>query len=131
MLLQFLSDHWIFSVEIFIVSCLIFWIKNEIFHAENQLPGPIGIPILGYIPFLGKYPYKVITKLGETYGPIFKVPFGLRTAIVLNDYETIVEAYSKDISFSGRPLVPSIETLANSGRSRFAFKPVKNQTLGN
>lgn len=129
MIFQLLSNHWLFLIGICFIFWLIFYIKRQFFREKNELPGPVGLPILGYIPFLGRYPYKTLTKLGQNYGPIFQIPLGFRTAVILNDYETITEAYSKDIAFAGRPNMPSIEAFANSGRSRFAFKSVKFRTF--
>ena len=34
-------------------------------------PGPTGLPLVGYRPFLGILPHKTIAKLGEKYGNIF------------------------------------------------------------
>jgi 26-hydroxylase len=38
--------------------------------------GPYGIPILGYLPFMGSDPHKQYGKLGKKYGRIFSVTFG-------------------------------------------------------
>ena len=38
----------------------------------NLLPGPRGLPLLGYLPFLGKSPHQELSKLGEKYGGIFR-----------------------------------------------------------
>ncbi|GFV86873.1 cytochrome P450 18a1 [Trichonephila clavipes] len=69
---------------------------------KKQLPGPIGLPIVGYIPFMTKKPYVKLTELSKTYGPIYKVRLGSIDIIVIADYELTKEAFSKDV-FMGRP----------------------------
>lgn len=33
-------------------------------------PGPTGLPVFGYYPFLGKEPEKTLKELGEKYGNV-------------------------------------------------------------
>ncbi|TRY77256.1 hypothetical protein TCAL_17372 [Tigriopus californicus] len=63
---------------------------------RNLPPGPLGVPILGYLPFLD------VSNLGEafkniakTYGDIFSLRVGTEMAVVLNSYESIKAAFSK------------------------------------
>ncbi|CAG7822833.1 unnamed protein product, partial [Allacma fusca] len=39
-------------------------------------PGPIGVPLLGHLPMLGKYPFKTLWNWKKIYGPIIGVWFG-------------------------------------------------------
>ncbi|GFQ94516.1 hypothetical protein TNCT_351831, partial [Trichonephila clavata] len=70
--------------------------------SKKQLPGPIGLPIVGYIPFMTKKPYVKLTELSKTYGPLYKVRLGSIDIIVITDFEIMKEAFSKDV-FMGRP----------------------------
>nr|AIL94139.1 cytochrome P450 CYP3029A1 [Tigriopus japonicus] len=63
---------------------------------RNLPPGPLGVPILGYLPFLD------VNNLGESfktiaksYGDIFSIRVGTEMAVVLNSYEAIKAAFSK------------------------------------
>ena len=38
----------------------------------RSLRGPFNLPVLGYLPFLGKMPHRKFKLLSEKYGPIFK-----------------------------------------------------------
>ncbi|GFY75841.1 cytochrome P450 18a1 [Trichonephila inaurata madagascariensis] len=69
---------------------------------KKQLPGPTGLPIVGYIPFMTTKPYVKLTELSKTYGPIYKMRLGSIDIIVITDYELMKEAFSKDV-FMGRP----------------------------
>ncbi|GFY75842.1 cytochrome P450 1A2 [Trichonephila inaurata madagascariensis] len=69
---------------------------------KKQLPGPIGLPIVGYIPFMTKKPYVKLAELSKTYGPLYKVRLGSIDIIVITDFEIMKEAFSKD-AFMGRP----------------------------
>ncbi|GFY75839.1 cytochrome P450 18a1 [Trichonephila inaurata madagascariensis] len=69
---------------------------------KKQLPGPIGLPIVGYIPFMTRKPYIKLTELSKTYGPIYKVQLGSINMLIITDYELMKEAFSKD-AFMGRP----------------------------
>ncbi|KAH8041610.1 hypothetical protein HPB51_017055 [Rhipicephalus microplus] len=57
-------------------------------------PGPGGVPILGYLPFL-QSPYHVtFKKLSKQYGPIIKLRLGCKDVLVLNDLTSIKEGLS-------------------------------------
>ena len=60
-------------------------------RSKLDLPGPRGLPFIGYGPFLGKEPYKAYIKLAEKYGPIFKVQLGSREWVILNNQDLIRE----------------------------------------
>lgn len=38
---------------------------------RNLPPGPRGLPVFGYYPFLGKEPEKALKELGKKYGNVF------------------------------------------------------------
>ena len=42
-------------------------------ETRNVPPGPTGVPILGYIPFLSDYSHLDLIKLGKKYGNIFRL----------------------------------------------------------
>ncbi|XP_037286024.2 cytochrome P450 2H2 [Rhipicephalus microplus] len=57
-------------------------------------PGPRGVPIFGYLPFLRK-PYHITFKeLSKRYGPIISVRLGCKNVLVLNDFKSIKEGHS-------------------------------------
>ncbi|XP_049273317.1 cytochrome P450 2H2 [Rhipicephalus sanguineus] len=57
-------------------------------------PGPRGVPILGYLPFLRKPYHITFTELSKQYGPIISVRLGCKNVLVLNDFTSIKEGHS-------------------------------------
>jgi len=67
-------------------------------------PGPRGVPLLGYIPFLGTRVHRTFNELGKRYGPVCSVFIGSRVTVVLNDYVTIRKCLVEQGEvFSNRP----------------------------
>lgn len=49
-------------------------------------PGPVGLPILGYLPFLDrKQPQRTLELLSAKYGKVFSIQMGRITAVVIAD----------------------------------------------
>ncbi|GIY18586.1 cytochrome P450 18a1 [Caerostris darwini] len=70
--------------------------------SKKQPPGPTGLPIVGYLPFMTMKPFKKLTELSETYGPVYSVRLGSMNILIITDYELMKEAFAKD-AFMGRP----------------------------
>jgi len=73
-----------------IIVCILYlvhWYKRP----KLFPPGPRGIPILGYIPMIGKRAHEAAAKLSKTYGPIVGVRIGSSDVVVLNDYDSICQ----------------------------------------
>jgi methyl farnesoate epoxidase / farnesoate epoxidase len=86
-------------------------------HIPNQLliiqveTGPMGVPLLGYIPFIKKhdpvYPFKAMIKLSEIYGPVVGFYMGpTQPFISVCGYEAAKEALHND-DLIGRPYLPA------------------------
>ncbi|XP_053625148.1 cytochrome P450 306a1 [Plodia interpunctella] len=79
-----------------------FWIFKKIKLWQSLPPGPWGLPVVGYLPFLDPLqPHLTLTKLTKTYGPIYGLQMGNIYAVVLSDHKLVRDAFAKD-SFSGR-----------------------------
>ncbi|KAG6450070.1 cytochrome P450 306a1 [Manduca sexta] len=79
-----------------------FWICKKIKEWQNLPPGPWGLPILGYLPFIDpRQPHITLTKLSKLYGPIYGLKMGNIYAVVLSDHKLIRDAFAKE-NFSGR-----------------------------
>lgn len=60
-------------VALFVVVLSI-WLSRKS-SGKKSLPGPMGLPVVGYIPFMTNKPYVKLTELAKTYGPIYRLVF--------------------------------------------------------
>ncbi|KAL1547503.1 labd-13Z-ene-9,15,16-triol synthase, chloroplastic-like [Salvia divinorum] len=70
------------SLVVSLVVATIFWYKSN--HAGKSPPGPRGIPILGYLPFMSsRNMLQQLADLSQQYGPIYKLRLGSKQAVVI------------------------------------------------
>ena len=66
-------------------------------------PGPRGLPLLGYLPFLGADLHKEFTKLAGIYGPIYKLWLGNKLCVVISSPSLLKEVVRHhDVIFANR-----------------------------
>ncbi|CAG7733333.1 unnamed protein product, partial [Allacma fusca] len=70
-------------------------------RVKNFPPGPVGFPVVGHLPQLGKNPHRTLAQWKKIYGPIIGVWFGSYRTVAINDSKLIKEALSLNV-FSGR-----------------------------
>ncbi|XP_057306023.1 cytochrome P450 1A2-like [Hydractinia symbiolongicarpus] len=92
-----------FVVVVAAVCCVtwfVWWRRNL-----SLPPGPIGLPIIGYLHKLGgKSLHFIMHDLSKKYGDVFCLKLGSRLTIILSSHEAIYEAYVKKAKlFAGRP----------------------------
>lgn len=68
----------------------------------KQPPGPRGLPVLGYLPFLGKQAHVKLNQLAQKFGSIYQIAMGPYNAVVLSDPELIRKCFREEV-FSARP----------------------------
>ncbi|GFR01963.1 cytochrome P450 2J6 [Trichonephila clavata] len=98
---QYLSTPLLISALLLILTWLIInWFKEN----RKLPPGPWGLPILGYWPFI-QTTHLDFTDLSKTYGNVFSFrTVGGRLIIVLNGIKTIKEVLiNRADEFDGRP----------------------------
>ncbi|CAL1288185.1 unnamed protein product, partial [Larinioides sclopetarius] len=90
-----------------IASCFLVKIIQDgikwILIGRKRPPGPTGLPIVGYLPFLGKEPYKDFLKLREKYGNVIGVYFGRKYTVVLNEYNAVKQVLSHPAALDRAP----------------------------
>lgn len=111
---------WISATLLAIVVLLLVWRMSSRKPAGFP-PGPRGLPLLGYTPFIMKNPHLVLRDLGQKYGSVFSLPLFTRHAIVLHDWKAVKEALVHQSSiFSGRPPTVVSEVLLKNSDLAFA-----------
>ncbi|KAJ6426752.1 hypothetical protein OIU84_022359 [Salix udensis] len=86
----------------------VFWflwnnIKPNKAVAAPSPPGPRGLPLVGYLPFLGYDLHKKFTELAGVYGPIYKLRLGNKLCMVVSSPPLAKEIVrDKDTIFANR-----------------------------
>lgn len=83
-----------------LLSVLISLIVVQIFKRLREIsrlpPGPYGLPIVGYLPFLGENHARDYVEMGKKYGSPFSVRLGKYDFVIINDWFHANEAFSKE-----------------------------------
>lgn len=92
-------------------------------HSGRPLPGPRGLPLVGYLPFLGSDLHRFFMELARTYGPIYGLPIGMKLYVIISSPALAKEVVrEQDITFANRN--PNVAALAFSyGGNDIAFSP--------
>ena len=92
------DDYSLFKVVIFtsVVALTLKHIINRLLTWYKLPPGPIGVPILGYVPYLSKFPYLQFTELSKTYGSVYSLRLGPSDIVIICGWPALKEAFSKD-----------------------------------
>ncbi|GBM52619.1 Cytochrome P450 2J2 [Araneus ventricosus] len=80
---------------------------------SNFPPGPMGLPLVGYLPFLTEDMYLDFIKLGMKYGDVFSIRLGSQDIVVLHGGDAIKEALNKP-ELLGRPPNSAMEKVSPS-----------------
>lgn len=122
-ILKLLSKSWYVSdvkntFFVFIAVLLLVIVIQRIqrfYHDIKTLPpGPWGIPILGYLIFMGNEKHTRFMELAKCYGSVFSARLGYQLTVVMSDYKMIRELFRKE-EFTGRPDTPFLKTLNGFG----------------
>ncbi|XP_076881789.1 cytochrome P450 76C1-like [Bidens hawaiensis] len=101
-------------LTISVPTLLLAWYKWTVSYSKgsNRLPpGPYGLPIVGYLPFLGYNVHERFTEMARKYGPIFSLRLGSKLHVVVNSMDLVkVVARDMDQTFANR--CPPLTALA-------------------
>ncbi|KAG0583247.1 hypothetical protein KC19_3G120800 [Ceratodon purpureus] len=76
-------------------------------------PGPSGVPILGYLPFLGENPHRQMAKLAKKYGPLVHIQLGSFPGLVVTSPRLAKEVLmTQDQNFASHPQTINMEYFA-------------------
>jgi len=113
------------NILITLVFLVILWFISLVLK-QNRVqpsspPGPKGLPLVGYLPFLSPNLYRTFSELRNVYGSIFKIQIGTKLWIVISSSSLVAELVrDQDVTFANRD--PSITCkIASFGASDIAF----------
>ncbi|GIY18606.1 uncharacterized protein CDAR_11491 [Caerostris darwini] len=72
------------------IFLVLYWMVQQ--NGGKTPPGPVGLPLLGYLPFLEPNPHLVLQRLAKDYGPIFSIRLGSQYLIILDDISFLQKA---------------------------------------
>lgn len=97
-----------------------FFVKGKS-RKSSSAPGPVGWPLLGNLPQLGRKPHLALTALRKTYGDVYQITMGSCPTVVLNGVKVIRQALVKQADdFAGRPDFYSFRYIANGNSMGFS-----------
>ncbi|CAG0899099.1 unnamed protein product [Darwinula stevensoni] len=114
-------ELWTLLLGAVLLLVLYAWMNHP--SRDGLPPGPTGWPLVGSVHLIiNKHPYKVFHELSKKYGKIFSIQMGSYRIVVLNDLDSITQAYARqgDV-FSHRPKGPLVsKVLQNKGTEPFS-----------
>ncbi|KAM0069830.1 putative cytochrome P450 [Helianthus debilis subsp. tardiflorus] len=93
-------------LTVLVPSSLIYvWYKWRLSSSRKAHlpPGPYGLPVIGYLPFLSSNLHEKFTEIAHKYGPIFSLQLGSKLHVVVNSMDLAkVVAHEQDNTFANR-----------------------------
>lgn len=84
---------------------------------------PLGLPIVGYLPFLGSNLHQLFMELSHIYGPIYKLSIGRKLCVVISSPTLAKEVVrDQDVIFANRNSTMAASTFS-FGRKDIACAP--------
>lgn len=87
--------NWAFPVLAAVAVCFFLHEVPRILR-RGLPPGPYGLPVVGYLPYISKDAHRDMDRLKKEYGNVFGMFLGSRFVVCLCDYSTVKEALSQD-----------------------------------
>ncbi|KAF5185468.1 Cytochrome p450 [Thalictrum thalictroides] len=92
---------------VLLLQCL----RGKARNSCRQLPpGPRGWPLVGNLFDLGKFPHLTLFKLGNIYGPVLWLRFGVVNTVVIQSTKAAMEMFKNhDLTYSGRTIIEAMK----------------------
>ncbi|EDW82806.1 uncharacterized protein Dwil_GK24949 [Drosophila willistoni] len=102
------------------------WLLRHYRELRKLPPGPWGLPVIGYLLFMGNEKHTRFMELAKQYGSLFSTRLGSQLTVVMSDYKMIRECFRRE-EFTGRPDTPFMQTLNGYGIINSTGKLWKDQ----
>ncbi|KAM0037181.1 putative cytochrome P450 [Helianthus debilis subsp. tardiflorus] len=107
-------------ITISIVTLSVLWYKLTLSTSSRSPPlppGPRSLPVVGYLPFLGRDPHIKLTNMAHAYGPIYKFYLGSKLHVVINTPELAKEVVHDPYeTFDNREISVATSVLSYRGQ---------------
>lgn len=110
-----LKNTFLVFIAALLLVHVIQWIHRFCREIQTLPPGPWGIPIFGYLTFMGTEKHTRFMELAKSYGSVYSARLGQQMTVVMSDYKMIRELFRKE-EFTGRPDTPFLKTLNGFGK---------------
>ncbi|XP_076918882.1 germacrene A hydroxylase-like [Bidens hawaiensis] len=114
------------SLIIFFLTCFYLFtkFKSSGSNAENRLPQPWKLPLIGHLHHLsGSLPHHALANLAKALGPIFHLQLGEINAVVISSPELAKQVMqTNDLLFADRPKLLAAEIIGYN-YTNIAFAP--------
>lgn len=100
--------------SVLILVIILQWIMRQLNEIKQLPPGPWGLPILGYLTFIGNERHTQYMQMAKKYGALFSTKLGNQLTIVISDYKVLRDAFKRE-EFTGRPHTPLLQTICGFG----------------
>ncbi|XP_058085378.1 flavonoid 3'-monooxygenase CYP75B137-like [Magnolia sinica] len=102
------------SALVLVIACYA-WAKINS-RRPALLPGPRGLPLVGYLPFLKPDIHRSFTELAQTYGPIMNVQLGRKLCVVISSPGLAKEVLKDhDVTFANRDTTAAALAISHGG----------------
>nr|UVC58035.1 CYP706V4 protein [Isodon rubescens] len=122
-----LADSAPLMAAVLILTLAIIWFFQKMIKSGEigtvSPPGPRGLPIVGYLPFLRRDLHRQLTELAAHYGPIYRLRLGSKLCTVIGSASLAKEVFrDNDVVLANRDTTVAAR-LATFDFSDIAFSP--------
>ncbi|KAI3828863.1 hypothetical protein L1987_02973 [Smallanthus sonchifolius] len=101
-------------LTVVVPTLILVWYKWTLSYFRKNTtplpPRPYGLPVVGYLPFLGHNLHERFTEMAHKYGPIFSLRLGSKLHVVVNSME-LVKVVARDLDQTFANSCPPLEVL--------------------
>ncbi|KAK4486396.1 hypothetical protein RD792_009070 [Penstemon davidsonii] len=119
-----MDQFYIAALSILVIVISMFWYTKKPTSKSPPLPpGPRGLPIVGYLPFLNQNLLVQFMGLAHNYGPIYKIRLGTKLWVVIGSPSLTKEVVRDHDSVFANRDAPIAAQVATYGINDIAWSP--------